>query len=104
MKIVKYFCKSEGDLMTYIKERRILASTKHSEDKRSNRSVKRNVKHADNNENEETTFTAESAAATNFSEVNTLKNANFSSEVCVFPTNKTRESSPDTQVRVLLQR
>jgi len=90
--------------MTYIKERRILASTKHSEDKRSNRSVKRNVKHADNNENEETTFTAESAAATNFSEVNTLKNANFSSEVCVFPTNKTRESSPDTQVRVLLQR
>ena len=52
MTIVKYLCKSEGDLMTHIKERRILASTKNREDRRSNRSVKRNVKHADNNENQ----------------------------------------------------
>lgn len=47
VKILKYLCKSQRDLMTYIKERKDLASAKRNEDRRMhfriNRSVTSNI-------------------------------------------------------------
>jgi len=46
--IVKYFCKSEEDLISYIQEQKILVADKRNDDKRNKLRCTRNAKHAEN--------------------------------------------------------
>ena len=46
--IVKYFCKSEEDLISYIQEQKILVADKRNDDNRNKLRCTRNAKHAEN--------------------------------------------------------